>query len=338
MENDFIGKLLENLDAIGGNFTSNAFMAFERDIMPLINILVILYVIFYGIRLLMGATSISAAEVCIHVVKVVGVATLATNWSMFNDLIYSWIISVPDGIGQLVLNAAGGSTTKTTNGLSAIVQQATTINHAFNDAAGWTKFGPILFGIFVLAISYFLVGVALMLLMISKVALWILIGTAPIFITCYLFNVSRKLTDGWLTQVMAYSLMPIFTYGACAIIIATMRTAIKDQDYSGNALDELASLGAIFILVCLAGLYILFTIQTMTQGVVGTVMISAGDFASRARRMSYGAASSTVSTTARGIRKAYNRYSRGGGSNGGAVSNASREALARQVQNHSRPR
>lgn len=177
-----------------------------------------------------------------------------------------------------------------------------------------------------------------MLLMISKVALWILIGTAPLFIACYLFDISRKLTDGWFTQILAYSLMPVFTYGACAIIIATMRTAIQDQQYSELSIDDLAGVGAIFILVCLAGLYILFTIQTMAQGVVGTVMLSAGDFASRARRMTYGAASTTFNGTARGLRKAYNKYYLGGGSSGGSVSNASRDALARQVQNHSRPR
>ncbi|WP_022710648.1 type IV secretion system protein [Pseudochrobactrum sp. AO18b] len=337
METDFVGKLLQNLDRIGGNFSEAAFSSFDSQIMPLLNVLVITYVAIYGLRLMLGVTSISAAEVVVHLTKVVAVTTLATKWSLFNDLIYSWIIAIPDGVGQLVLNAAGGSTTKTTNGLSAIVEQANTINHAFNAAAGWRNLGPILLGFFVLGIAYFLVGVALMLLMISKVALWILIGTAPLFIACYLFSVSRRLTDGWITQVLAYSLMPVFTYGACAIIIATMKSALSDTDYSTLSLEDLSGLGAIFILVALAGLYILFTIQTMAQGVVGTVMLSAGDFARRAKNISYGAARSTVGTSAKGLAAGYRKF-RGGGSDGGSISNASQDALARQVQNHSRPR
>lgn len=338
MESDFVGKLLDNLDKIGKNFSEAAFASFENEIMPLITVAVIVYVMIYGLRLMLGATSVSAAEVIVHLVKVVSVTMLATNWSMFNDVIYSWLIAIPDGVGQLILNAAGGTTSKTTNGLSAIVAQATTINHSFNDAAGWTKFGPIIFGAFVLVIAYFLVGVALMLLMISKVALWILIGSAPLFIACYLFSFSKSLTDGWISQVLAYAIMPIFTYGACAIIISVMRTGFSQTDYSSLKLEELSSLGATFILIAVAGLYILFTIQTLSQGVVGSVMIATGDFSRRMHARGYGGAKAAANLTAKGIGAAFNKLRGGGSSKGGSISNSNRDALARQVQNHSRPR
>ncbi len=339
MGGDFVGSLLDNLDSIGAKFSSTAFSAFETQIMPFINTLVVLYVIIHGVRLILGMSGASAGEVIVHLLKVVGVATLATNWSMFNELIYSWLIEVPDNIGQVILNSAGGSTTTTTNGLSSIVQQASTINASFNDAAGWRNLGPILMGFLVSLCAYILVAIALMLLMISKVVLWILVGLSPVFIACYLFSISRSLTNGWISQLLAYALIPVFTYSACAIIILVLKTAVSGTNFSELELDKLLSIGVTFVLISLAGLFILFSIQGIAQGVVGGIMLPAGNFASNSFRQGSKLGKKSAELGAKGIKHAFNSFKgRGNGGDGGSISNSSRNSLIQQVKNNSRPK
>ena len=47
------------------------------------------------------------------------------------------------------------------------------------------------------------IAVALAILVLAKVMLWVLIGTAPIFISCMLFEQTRSYGVGWFNQVAA---------------------------------------------------------------------------------------------------------------------------------------
>lgn len=72
---------------------------------------------------------------------------------------------------------------------------------AFAEQSGYFAVLPSLIGFLIMACTAIFMAVALAILILAKVAMWVLIGTAPIFIACMLFEQTRSYGMGWFNQV-----------------------------------------------------------------------------------------------------------------------------------------
>ncbi len=117
---DFIGELLERIDASGENFSQRAYEALSQDIEPLLRLLFILAVLFYGIQLFLGTSRISVAEIIGRLARILVIFILVGTWANFNSLVYEWLTEVPEAAGRAILAASGTGVTEPTNGLSQI--------------------------------------------------------------------------------------------------------------------------------------------------------------------------------------------------------------------------
>ena len=86
MATDFIGQMLDRIDNAGTDFSEAAYGIVGTEIMPLLKVMAILYVAFYGLQLILGTARISASEIILRIVKVVLIVTLAGSWGDFNTL------------------------------------------------------------------------------------------------------------------------------------------------------------------------------------------------------------------------------------------------------------
>ena len=68
----------------------------------------------------------------------------------------------------------------------------------------------------------------LALVVLSKIAIAILLGLAPIFIVAVLFNFTNKMFETWLQQLINFTLVIIFTYAISAFFI-TLVTQLLGQ-------------------------------------------------------------------------------------------------------------
>src|ERR1051325_11186679 len=94
------------------------------------------------------------------------------------------------------------------------------------------------------------VAIALGILVLAKVILWVLLGTAPIFIACMFFNVTRNYALGWINQCLLYAMIPLFVYVVAAFLIAAMEPELtKIDQISGNRELKLSDFAA-FIMLC----------------------------------------------------------------------------------------
>ena len=266
---DFIGELLDRIDASGQNFSQRAYEALGQDLEPLLRLLFILAVLFYGIQLFLGTSRLSVAEIVGRLARVFVILALVSTWSNFNDLVYEWLTEVPEAAGRAILAASGTGITEPSNGLSEIWRTANVAAAAFSEQAGYFSVLPALIGMIIMVFAGLFVAVALGILVLAKVVLWVLLGTAPIFISCFFFGSTRSYAMGWLNQSLLYAIIPLFVYVIAAFLIAAMEPELTSIDQiSGNRELTLSDFAA-FIMLCLAGSFVLFQVQSLAQGIAG---------------------------------------------------------------------
>lgn len=273
---DFVGALLERIDASGENFSRRAYEAFAQDIEPLLRLLLIAAVLFYGVQLFLGTARLSVAEVIGRLVRVLIIFIVATSWANFNSLFYLWITTVPQEAGRAILAAAATGVSEPTNGLSQIWKTANVAAAAFSEQAGYLSVLPALIGMIIMVFAGLFVAIALGILVLAKVMLWVLLGTAPIFISCFLFDATRSYAIGWLNQSLLYAIIPLFVYVIAAFLIAAMAPELtKIDQISGDRELKLSDFAA-FIMLCLAGSFVLVQVQSLAQGIAGGLAIPIG--------------------------------------------------------------
>lgn len=273
---DFIGELLDRIDASGQNFSQSAYEALSQDLEPLLRLLFILAVLFYGVQLFLGTSRLSVAEIIGRLVRVFVILILVGTWSNFNDLVYDWLTTVPEAAGRAILAASGTGVTEPTNGLSQIWETANVAAAAFSEQAGYLSVLPALIGIVIMLFAGIFVAIALGILVLAKVILWVLLGTAPIFISCFFFDSTRNYAVGWLNQSLLYAMIPLFVYVIAAFLIAAMEPELTTIDsISGDRELKLSDFAA-FIMLCIAGAFVLFQVQSLAQGIVGAFATAIG--------------------------------------------------------------
>jgi type IV secretion system protein VirB6 len=334
---DFLGTLLDRIDASGNGFSEAAYNALSVDIAPLFRLMFTLYVGFYGLQLVMGTAKISVADITLRITRVFFILVLISAWGNFDQILYSWITSVPEAAGRAILAATGTGVTEPTNGLSDIWATANEAAAKYSEQSGYFSVLPAMMGFMVMVVVGFFVATALAILILSKVMMWILIGTAPIFIALFLFEKTMHFGMGWLNQVFLYALIPLFVYAVAAFLIAAINPdlAAIGSKAENNTL-QLSDFAA-FILLCLAGGFVMLNIQTMAAGITGAVASAIGAASGRG-----------VRTTTIGTAKATMLGARIAGTGGKYVIGKAKEhmasrasttesAMQRNIQNNSNP-
>jgi type IV secretion system protein VirB6 len=273
---DFIGELLGRIDASGENFSERAFEVLSRDLEPLLRLLFIAVILFYGVQLFLGTARLSIAEIIGRLAKVLVIFIILASWANFNSLVYEWITKVPEAAGRAILAASTTGVTEPTNGLSQIWRTANVAAAAFSEQAGYLSVLPALIGMVIMVFAGLFVAVALGILVLAKVVLWVLLGTAPIFISCFFFDATRSYAMGWLNQSLLYALIPLFVYVIAAFLIAAMEPELtKIDQISGSRVLTLSDIAG-FIMLCLAGSFVLVQVQSLAQGIAGGLATPVG--------------------------------------------------------------
>ncbi len=322
MATDFIGQMLDRIDTAGTNFSEQAYGIVATEIMPLLKLIAVAYVAYYGLQLILGTARVSASEIVFRIFRIVFIVTLVSQWSTFNDLFYSWLNSTPEDVGRAILTAISGATmTDPTSGMSQIWESANKAAATYSAQSGYFSVLPALIGMLLIAAAAVLICVGLAILILSKVMMWVLIGTAPIGIAMMLFPQTRNFGWSWFTQTLAYAMMPLFVYVIAAFILCALAPEVSTIEAKAAASSlQLSDLGA-FVLLCLAGGFVLLNIQSMVQGITGVMAASVGGTANALNRWALNKARGGASVG-----------SRAGEANRSRAWNGAKENLASSMQ------
>ncbi|MBP2238755.1 type IV secretion system protein VirB6 [Sinorhizobium kostiense] len=340
---DFLGDLLDRIEQTGADFSEQAYGIVGDEIVPLLTIMFIAYVGYYGLQLFMGTARISVSEIIGRVARMLIILALVREWDYFNTLFYSWLNNTPEDVGRAILTATGTGITEPTNGLSMIWKTANEAASAFAEQSGYFAVLPSMIGFLIMLAVAVFIAVALAILLLAKVMMWVLIGTAPIFIGCMLFQQTRGMGVAWFQQVLMYALIPLFVYVVAAFLISAMDPELTKVTSAANQRElQLSDISA-FLLLCAAGAFVLFNIQVLAQGITGGVAAGIGNVARAVGR--FAGISGPISTLSGGQRlagsigsagmQARARTQEGMRTN---IRNAAAEAMQNRISSNSMPR
>lgn len=341
---DFLGDLLQRIEDSGSSFSQQAYTVVGNELMPLLRVMFMVYLAWYGLQLVMGTSRLSLGDVLGRIVRMMIILALVSSWANFDNLFYHWLNDTPEDVGRAILAASGTGITEPTNGLSEIWMRANEAASALAEQSGYFSVLPSMIGIVILVGAGIFIAIALAVLILAKVMLWVLIGTAPIFVACMLFDRTRGYGMGWFNQVLTYALIPLFIYVIAAFLIAAMNPELSKIDAaSGSRTLTLADIAG-FLLLCIAGGFVMLYIQSIGQGIAGGIAVGVGNAAAGVTRrlgIQYPLAAAKGGARAgvaayRGTRWLSNRFN-GGDSKGVDNASGTRSAMQTKISRQSLP-
>jgi type IV secretion system protein VirB6 len=339
--NDFLGDILTLVENTGATLSETAFNIIGKQIAPLLDIMLVGYLAFYGLQLIMGTSRISVAGVVDRAFRMIFIVTLIKNWSYFNDLIYRWMNDTPKSLGDALLNILGTSVGDTTTGLSKIWECANKAAGAFAEQTGFQAVLPSLVGLLIMAGALAFIALALSVLLLAKIVTWVLIGTAPIFIACMLFEQTRGIAWAWFQQLLLYALLPLFLYVICAFLITAIDPDLKHVlEVAEQRKINLTDVRG-FLLLCATGAFVVANIYSLARGIASGLTAGISAIARKALYITgLGETPYIARTGARdsaywGGRSRFHRFDRGVSLS--PINQGAKEAMQNRIRSHSLP-
>lgn len=250
-----------------------------------LQLLLILFVAVYGFSMLFGAIQVPVRTSIRHILLATFVYILVIQADDAAAFLTDVFVVGPGQVAGAVVGGPGGSDIDSVN---------ETVGDAFDegmDAAyrimeqgGWTEWAPVLLGMGVVVIIIFMIGYALFLIVLAKIALTALLLLTPLFVPLLMFSQTRGIFEGWLRQVINFALVPILVYTILALTInLAVEASMQVQSAGGAELTDVAPLylvGAVTFLLLLQVLGIAGGIaggiSLNTLGAIGSSMQRAG--------------------------------------------------------------
>ncbi|AFR26684.1 virB6 protein [Bartonella quintana RM-11] len=171
-----------------------------------LNLASIIFIFLYGYNVMTGRVSLSMHSLLNNVVKIVVVTAMATNADTFNTYVKDIFFGdLANAIGN-ALNSNPASA----NVFDYILLK-TSARYQEVLAAAWflEKIMVGLLGsLMIMAVIVFCIG-GFIVQMFAQVALVMIIGLGPLFISLYLFNATRKFTDAWITTLINFTILQV---------------------------------------------------------------------------------------------------------------------------------
>jgi type IV secretion system protein VirB6 len=151
---------------------------------------------------------------------------LATNWGLFQTLVYDTLTKAPTELGGLLLGDQAPFA-RLQDAFDGLQQSATLMASRASVGAAATQGGPG-FGAFAVNTG----GMTLILstlgvLLASKVVLAILLALAPLVVGLALFEVTRGLVEGWLKAMIALALAPLVATLTLSLELAMLAPSLR---------------------------------------------------------------------------------------------------------------
>jgi type IV secretion system protein VirB6 len=227
--------------------------------------------------------SISLGRFLGHIIKLTAIVIIGFKWSNFGQVAEA-VQGGMDSIAAKLLTMTAPSDVNTVAG--AIDAMITTLANKGNEVgqrAGWFA-GAIMSNLITWQLS--LLGcLGCLIIVYSKVMFSVFICIAPMFIACYIFDVTKDYFFRWIQGAITYALYPVVTAGLLGMIYNVI------VSYFSKTFDQPIQTIASFIpFLATTSILILsiFLIPTIVNGLSGMVQsIRPNDIISQAKNVYY---------------------------------------------------
>ncbi|GAA4665006.1 type IV secretion system protein [Bartonella pachyuromydis] len=218
------GHIVDPLDKVINTTVSGLSSAISAPL----NLAAIIFTFLYGYNVMTGRVALSMHSLLNNVVKIVIVTTMATNADTFN-------IYVKDIFFRDLVNAIGNALNgnpASSNVFDVIMLKASSrFQEVLYNAWFFEKIVVgLLGGIMLVTVIFFCIG-GFIVQIFAQVALVMIIGLGPLFISLYLFNVTRKYTEAWISTLVNFTILQVLVIMLgtiiCEIILQVLRVSYE---------------------------------------------------------------------------------------------------------------
>ena len=272
---NMVTQLFTKLDSLSVNAIETIYQSLTTALLPVFTVAVTLYVVYWGYEMLYGRASLTAGAFVWRMLRIWLIYVIAFGWSTFSALVVQVFTTTGDGVATAVCTGVGGtgcSTPEMAVGtqISTVFTNGMAAAKTIASSGGWSTaaVGLALLAIVdIIAVTVF-VAVAITMVMIGKVALFVLLGLAPLFIAMALFDFTSTLFTGWLRTCVQYAIVPVIVYGILSFVLTVMNVAVTNVTGITDFTSGLTLL-APFLILCVVGVVILLQALPIAASIAG---------------------------------------------------------------------
>lgn len=256
-------------------YVVNVWTSFDTVAEPLVLTVATISLAVLGYLMFTGHVTMQMHQLLPRLFRWAIILALLLNMPQLYAFAYPLVTAVPDAIAAFLLAEAGGLDEDAVLGMVETVMQAG-MNAASEvwKSSGYLDLSSHVISGLLLITALALSIVAMVLLMLSKLAVGILLAVGPFPLILRLLDVGRGLFEGWLRQLLTFSLVPVFVYSLIALNFTILQSA-QVQLVAATTTDQLTLTQIIpFVLVGIANLLLLTQVLTWAGGVGGGVALA----------------------------------------------------------------
>lgn len=214
------GYILKPLDNVMDTTVSGLSSAISAPL----NLAAIIFIFLYGYNVMTGRVALSMHSLLNNVVKIVVVTTMATNAETFNTYVKDIFFN---DLSNAIGNALNSNPANSNVFDYILLKASKRYQDVLYNAWFFEKIVVGLLGsIMLLAVILFCIG-GFVVQMFSQVALVMIIGLGPLFISLYLFNATRKYSDAWITTLINFTILQVLVIMLGTIICQVILQVLK---------------------------------------------------------------------------------------------------------------
>lgn len=233
--NNFIVQIITTANSVVESFVQEAFVNIVSGNMTAFTSMMVVFVIFTGIRgMLQGYTM---SDIVTPIAKLTVVFVLATNWDYFHKYIYSFFMRFPDEI----IMAMGGGSGSDGYGLNKVFARGFDVAVQLFSQGGISSIQYYILGFIVVVINLGVMAVGLGGIIIAKLLCGIYMFLGPVFIMLALFESTRPILENWLQQLVTVTLWPILICGVLLMIVKISDVVLVGSSTDMNAAGAIST-------------------------------------------------------------------------------------------------
>ena len=264
---------MAKVDALGATTIQSLYTSLGTSLQPVFVTAMSVYAAFWGYQLLVGRQGVSAGDAVVRVARMAFIYMLAFSWGDFSTLVVNSLTNLPNAVGDAICSAVGGTNCSgtdagVTQGLSSVWTAAMTVSTAMANNSGMFGLALMIFSYVVIAFAAVFVAFAAGVLILCKMALFVLLAIGPVFIVALLFPASSYLFDGWMRACVQFTVAQMLVFGFLGFFLILIQTTANDVQASTTTSAALTTV-APFLLMCVIGSFLLTQITAIAATIAG---------------------------------------------------------------------
>ena len=270
-----LGSVVEASEAATLTYARDVWIRFDTAAEPAVLAVATVALVVIGYLLLTGQLSLQAGQFFPRLFRWVFLLAMLLNMPLIFPWAYDLVTDVPNGVAVFLLGSGPIADEDAVIDLIESVMTAgiTAASTIWNEASFYDISLQFVSAMLLLT-GLVLAVLAAVILMVSKLGVGILLAVGPFFLLLRLLDVGKGLFEGWLRQLLTFSLIPVFVYSLIALNFQILERS-RVQLNAAVAADELAFTAMVpYLLVCIVNMVLLTQVMGWAGGVGGGIALA----------------------------------------------------------------